>query len=75
VRSVSKRKRPRIKFRRLISPEPMPAADWEAAERLLAKMIARAYLRDHGLLPAEPGESASCGEPDSVDPERRRRQP
>ncbi len=34
-------------FKALIAVEPMPAAEWEAAERLLAKLIAKAIAHDH----------------------------
>jgi hypothetical protein len=30
-----------------IAAEPMPAEEWQAAERLLARLIARAYTADH----------------------------
>ena len=30
-----------------IAAEPLPAAEWDAAERLLAELIARAYAADH----------------------------
>jgi hypothetical protein len=37
----------RFTFKASIAPEPMPAAEWQAAERLLAKLVARAIARDH----------------------------
>lgn len=37
----------RFTFRASIAEEPMPAAEFAAAERLLARLIARAYDADH----------------------------
>jgi len=37
----------RFTVRTSISQEPMPVEDWHAAERVLAKLIARAYAADH----------------------------
>lgn len=39
--------RNRLSFNVRVSPEPMPAGDWQAAERILAALIARAYAFDH----------------------------
>ena len=37
----------RLKIHSSISPAPMTQAEWEAAEDLLAKMIAKGVLTDH----------------------------
>jgi len=39
--------RSRFRIVRRVAPEPMPAEEWQAAERLLARLIARAYAADH----------------------------
>lgn len=42
--------RPRFTIRTQISSEPMPVTDWQTAERILAKLVARAFAVDHGEL-------------------------
>ena len=37
----------RFTFKASIAAEPMPIEQWQAVERLLARLIARAYLADH----------------------------
>ena len=37
----------RFTFKASIAPEPMPTAEWRAAERLLARLIAKAIAHDH----------------------------
>ncbi|HUV04775.1 MAG TPA: hypothetical protein VMX94_06675 [Armatimonadota bacterium] len=39
--------RKRLNFRRTASAEPMSACDMQAAEAILAKLVARAYAADH----------------------------
>jgi len=34
-------------FRVSVAAEPMPRHEWDAVERLLARLIARAYVVDH----------------------------
>jgi hypothetical protein len=41
------KRRRRFTFRASIAQEPMPVEEWQAAERLLAKLVARAYAADH----------------------------
>ena len=65
----------RIKLHIVPSTEPMPAANLEAAERLLAKMIVRWYVRHRGVLSDDPKEDGCSGETDLVDSERRPQRP
>jgi len=45
----------RLRIRAKIAPEPMSVEDWQAAEALLARLAARAYLADNPqLLDAQP---------------------
>ncbi len=37
----------RISVVRRIAPDPMPPEQWEAAERLMATLVARAFAADH----------------------------
>ncbi len=39
--------RQRFTIRKRASGEPMSAADWRTAERILAKLVARASAADH----------------------------
>lgn len=41
------RKRRPITITRVVAPEPIPAEDLAAAERMLARLVARAYAADH----------------------------
>jgi len=41
------RRKREFRFRAGIAAEPMPAAEWAAAERLLARLIAKAIAHDH----------------------------
>lgn len=41
------RSRQRLKIFRRISPDPMPPEDWRGLQRVLGRVIARAYLADH----------------------------
>jgi hypothetical protein len=34
-------------FRRIVAPEPISASEVEAAERILARLVARAYAAEH----------------------------
>jgi hypothetical protein len=52
----------RFRFERRVSADGMPAHDWQAAEALLAKLVAGAYAADHPEL--FPGGQHSDG-PDS----------
>ena len=36
-----------VKIRATVAPEPMSATEQAAAERILAELVARAYLADH----------------------------
>lgn len=49
-------KQRKIQIRKVASPEPMPAHEWQAAEEMLAKLIARAYAADHPELFPDKGE-------------------
>jgi hypothetical protein len=52
------RQKRQFTFMARIAEEPMPAEEWQAAERLLAKLVARAYAADHpDLLQARRTES------------------
>ena len=44
---MSKRKTTDIKITRVVSETPMPKEQWEACERLLARLVARAILAEH----------------------------
>lgn len=44
---VSGRGKRRFTVRRTIAAERMPVEDWQMAERLLAKMVARAFAAEH----------------------------
>jgi len=46
--------RRRFTFRATVAAEPMAAEDLQAAERILARLIARAYAADHPELFATP---------------------
>jgi hypothetical protein len=63
------RKKREFKFRASIANEPMLAAEWDAAERLLARLIARAYAADHPELfhriPTDAARSAEDGPADT----------
>jgi hypothetical protein len=39
--------KPRFTLKASLAPEPMPAAEWQATERLYAKLLARAIAHDH----------------------------
>jgi len=44
---ASGRSRSRFTVRRTVGPERMSLAEWEAAERILARLVARAYAAEH----------------------------
>ena len=44
---TSKKRKSRFTFHTVISDEPMPHDEWEAAEKILAKLVAEAYAADH----------------------------
>jgi len=44
---VADRQRKRLNIRRTASAEPMSACDMQAAEAILAKLVARAFAADH----------------------------
>jgi len=44
---MSKRKATDIKITRVVSETPMPPEQWEACEKLLARLVARAILAEH----------------------------
>jgi len=48
-----KRKNTRFAFTKSIFETPMTAAEWEATETLLAKMVARSIAVDQGWLKVE----------------------
>jgi len=41
------RSRQRLRIVRRISPDPMRPEDWRGLQRVLGRVIARAYLADH----------------------------
>jgi hypothetical protein len=41
------RKQRQFTFRATVAQEPMPVEEWQAVERLLARLTARAYAADH----------------------------
>ena len=44
---MSDRSSKRFKIRHIVSDERMSAADYEAAERILARLVARRFAMDH----------------------------
>jgi hypothetical protein len=64
VAMISKERKSRFKIRKTYSVEPMPLADRQAAERILARLVAKAYAADH---PELFGSSQGEGESDSGD--------
>lgn len=44
---MADRQRKKLKIRRTVSTEPMSACDMQAAEAILAKLVARAFAADH----------------------------
>lgn len=44
---MTKKQRKELNIIRMASDEPMPACDMQAAEAILAKLVARTYAADH----------------------------
>lgn len=62
---MARRKRREFRFSVRIASEPMPEVEWRATERLLARLIAKAYLADnpHLLSPqTKPEEQGGPGD-------------
>jgi len=55
--------RRRFTYRASIAPGPMPTADFEASERVLARLIARAYAADHPELFGARERTTASGPP------------
>ena len=60
-----------LSVRRVLSPQPMAAVDLEAAERLLAQLVARAFAADHPALFAPPEHGALAVETSGPSPAAR----
>jgi hypothetical protein len=59
-------RRRRLTFKYRTSDTPMSSQDWEAAEELLAKLIARAYALDHPELFGDLGFMRQVPNPDDL---------
>jgi hypothetical protein len=70
VEAVVGRARQRFTFKARVAQEPMPQADLAAVERILAKLIARAYIADHpelfGLDGDPKGITSDSGSPSTA---------
>jgi len=65
--TMAGRRKRQFTFKASIAAEPMPAGEWQAVERLLARLIAKAYLADnpHLLTPQpKPEEQGGPGDDD-----------
>lgn len=65
--AMAGRRKRQFTFRASIAQEPMPVEEWHAVERLLARLIAKAYLADnpHLLTPrSKPEEQGGPGDDD-----------
>jgi hypothetical protein len=56
----------KVAIRRLVLPEPVAESELVAAEQILARLVARAYVSDHAdLFTAETKEQAGVNLPSS----------